>query len=109
MDKFLFDDFKGGKGVVNMGNKKKELDVKSLIIQNDQERNKRQLIKLQAESATLIQSHLRKIRVQSYVANRIFNSQENTNLSDSVLQPKKVSYNLNLLIQLMKRVPEKKG
>ena len=35
MDKFLFDDFKGGKGVVNMGNKKKELDVKALIAQND--------------------------------------------------------------------------
>lgn len=43
MNNFFMDDFKRK---VVMGNKKKELDVKQLIAQNEQERKKRQLIKL---------------------------------------------------------------
>lgn len=39
----MFDEFKNK---VNMGNKKKDLNVKSLVAQNEQERKKRALIKL---------------------------------------------------------------
>jgi len=69
MDNFFYDDTK--KKVV-MGNKKKEMDVKSLIMQNDEERKKRALYKLQMSSATLVQSQLRRYMTQKKIANQIF-------------------------------------
>ena len=69
MDNFFYDDTK--KKVV-MGNKKKEMDVKSLIMQNDEERKKRALYKLQMTSATLVQSQLRRYMTQKKIANQIF-------------------------------------
>jgi hypothetical protein len=44
MDSFFYDDMK--KKNVVMGNKKKEVDVKELMLQNEAERKKRQLHKL---------------------------------------------------------------
>lgn len=72
MDKFFMgaEDFKKTK--VTMGNKKKEIDVKQLVAQSDFERQKRKLEKLQLESATTIQSYLRRYRTNKMLADTIF-------------------------------------
>ena len=69
MDNFFYDDTK--KKVV-MGNKKKDVDVKSLIMQNEEERKKRALHKLQMSSAEVIQKELRRHNTQRRLANQIF-------------------------------------
>jgi hypothetical protein len=69
MDNFFYDDTK--KKVV-MGNKKKDVDVKSLIMQNEEERKKRALHKLQMSSAEVIQKELRRHNLQKRLANQIF-------------------------------------
>jgi hypothetical protein len=55
-----------------MGNKKKDVDVKSLIMQNEEERKKRALYKLQMSSAEVIQKELRRHNLQMRLANQIF-------------------------------------
>ena len=52
------EDFKKTKVV--MGNVKKEMGVQQLVAQSNEERKKRQVEKLQTESATRIQSYLRR-------------------------------------------------
>jgi phosphoglycerol transferase MdoB-like AlkP superfamily enzyme len=69
MDNFFYDD---NKKKVVMGNKKKDVDVKSLIMQNEEERKKRALHKLQMSSATLIQSELKRYLIHKQIANQIF-------------------------------------
>ncbi len=64
MDKFFFDD----KKKVVMGNKKKDVDVKGLMQQNEDERKKRQLHKLQMDSATIIQKEINKYRTKKQIA-----------------------------------------
>lgn len=93
MDRFMFDDFKNK---VNMGNKKKDLDVKALMQQTDLERKKRQLAKLQAESATIVQKHLRRCLTQRSLANQVFGESEGM----------KVAVNLHQLRKFMDQKPE---
>ncbi len=51
-----------------MGNKKKDVDVKGLMQQNEDERKKRQLHKLQMDSATIIQKEIKRYRTKKQIA-----------------------------------------
>ena len=60
MDNFFFDDM--NKRNVVMGNKKKDVDVKELMAQNDLKRKQRQLEKLQLDSAIIIHKEITRYR-----------------------------------------------
>ncbi len=98
MSNFFMDDHKTK---VVMGNKKKDVDVKTLMAQNEVERKKRLVAKQQLEAATLIQSNLRRVLVQKRVANQI--------LQPKTVEGKGLAQNVAALRKLMLKVPEKAG
>ncbi len=74
MDGFFFDDKALKK--VNMGYKKKDLGVQDIKMINEEERKKRQLHKLQMESATTIQKELRRVGTRKMIAERMLGDEE---------------------------------
>ena len=92
------DDFKTK---VVMGNKKKDVDVKTLMAQNEAERKKRQVAKQQLEAATLIQSNLRRVLASRSVVNQILNNKDQ--------EGRGLAQNVAALRLLMGKVPDKAG
>ena len=73
-DNFFYDDM--NKKNVVMGNKKKEVDVKELMQQNEAERKKRQLHKLQMDSATVMQKEIKRFRAKKQIASQLLGTKE---------------------------------